>query len=738
MPASELAGLPGLPGTDRGIRKLADREGWQSRKRQKGKGLEYSPSSLPEVTRTHLAHLSVKAAMDEVSKQPEYAQYAEAEPVESIPGVKTREMLDEEAAEHRRLIARGIAEFASIPAGHRRKKKAIARRWIMTALGNFIRDHKCSRTAAYHGLSAAIESGEYALPEWVQAEMPTYRGQQSLKPATLAKWDADYREKGIMALTDGYGNRKHQSIIETNEGLFRLVIGAMIKAPQITGKAMIEFIEATNRLRAPTADAPALPVPSQRAYERFRGSWIAENKQIWTKIINPDQWKNVYMSAAGSHTENINRLNQLWELDSTPADWLLTDGRHSVVGVIDMDSKRLKYYVSKTSKSMAVCQVTRRAILDWGVPEGVRTDNGKDYVSDQYDMVLDGLTIAHQVCIPFASEEKGTIERVMRTMSHGILNLLPGFIGHNVAERKAIEARKSFSARLMTHGEIVEVEMTAADLQQHLDDWCEHYYGNDKHAGLGMSPNQKARSYRGTIRRIEDERALDMLLCEIGGVRRIGKKGVRFENHTYFNDEIGQYIGKNALLKYDEQDIGRLYAYVEDRFIGVLLCHEILGISRQEAAVAVKSKQKKLLAEQTKEYRAFSKEIKTNMAETVLEHRIAESENIVSIPHRSEVHRTTGLHEAGRAARNGEDVIKPLSEREQVEFERLKAADSEAENVTSILEFGDDPVRNFRLWETLQARDARGDQLKPREREMMVSYARSNEYVAMKKFNEAE
>tara|TARA_B100000780_G_scaffold31405_1_gene19882 strand:- start:714 stop:932 length:219 start_codon:yes stop_codon:yes gene_type:complete len=72
--------------------------------------------------------------------------------------------------------------------------------------------------------------------------------------------------------------------------------------------------------------------------------------------------------------------------------------------------------------------------------------------------------------MPFASEEKGTIERLNRTMSHGILELLPGFIGHNVSEQKAIESRKSFAKRVMTKGETVDVKLTGAELQQLIND----------------------------------------------------------------------------------------------------------------------------------------------------------------------------------------------------------------------------------------------------------------------------
>lgn len=45
--AQEIIGLPGLPSTDRRIRARAEKEGWQSRQREFGKGLEYHVTALP-------------------------------------------------------------------------------------------------------------------------------------------------------------------------------------------------------------------------------------------------------------------------------------------------------------------------------------------------------------------------------------------------------------------------------------------------------------------------------------------------------------------------------------------------------------------------------------------------------------------------------------------------------------------------------------------------------------------
>lgn len=60
--AQELAGLPGMPGTDRRVRARAKKNLWASRKMLRGKGLEYSLKSLPAETRNHILGLAIDQA----------------------------------------------------------------------------------------------------------------------------------------------------------------------------------------------------------------------------------------------------------------------------------------------------------------------------------------------------------------------------------------------------------------------------------------------------------------------------------------------------------------------------------------------------------------------------------------------------------------------------------------------------------------------------------------------------
>lgn len=61
LTAQELAGLPGLPGTVPGIRKMAAREVWKSQKRAGTKAFEYAFSDLPAETQKALLSQAVAA-----------------------------------------------------------------------------------------------------------------------------------------------------------------------------------------------------------------------------------------------------------------------------------------------------------------------------------------------------------------------------------------------------------------------------------------------------------------------------------------------------------------------------------------------------------------------------------------------------------------------------------------------------------------------------------------------------
>lgn len=62
---TDVLGLPGLPGTPQGVRKMAKSHGWESRRKEgvQGKALEFSVSSLPPVTQAALLRKTGKVVV---------------------------------------------------------------------------------------------------------------------------------------------------------------------------------------------------------------------------------------------------------------------------------------------------------------------------------------------------------------------------------------------------------------------------------------------------------------------------------------------------------------------------------------------------------------------------------------------------------------------------------------------------------------------------------------------------
>ena len=163
-------------------------------------------------------------------------------------------------------------------------------------------------------------------------------------------------------------------------------------------------------------------------------------------------------------------------------------------------------------------------------------------------------------------------------------------------------------------------------------------YAKNPHEGLNkQTPWAVANAWTQSIRRIQDEHALDGLMTSIAGVRVVGKKGIRHDRRMFIDPTgmLYMHVGRPVTLRYDEQDIGRLAVYRDGQFV----CWAV----DPETAKAIKKKQKAMVTEQANEMKAYSKDLKGNMAQVVLDHRKAESEKVHSLPQQSVPYSTPAL-----------------------------------------------------------------------------------------------
>lgn len=684
--------LSSLPGCKRLINIKAKKENWPFRARKgKGGGKEYNIDDLPSVVKAEI--LRKQQLKDNTMQQ-----------------IKQEEALS-----------------ALVKLNDTQLQKAEIREKIVQEYYSYRKQSGLSAT------KARLSFCELYNNKTVLTDSSFRSFVHSLSKNTLFDWEKNYETMGLSGLADNYGNRKGASKVESRPEIKEFILGLIYHRPDINCKLI---------MRSLRVKFDRVTLPSYRTIQNWVAKWKRENQSTLLAIKNPDAWRNKFQAAAGSQSEKIIRLNQRWEFDSTPTDIMLDDGsRHNIVGVIDVYSRRLKLLVSNSSNSKAVTSITRACLLEWGVPEEVKTDNGADYASKHMRRVFDSLEIRQIFCQPFTPEGKPHIERVFKTFSHDVLEMLPGYIGHNVSDRKNIEARKSFADHIMGKAkEPTKDYLSAEQLQEFCDNWIKNCYMQEPHRGLdGKTPQSMIGNYNGEIRRIQNPRALDILLSPTSGdgLRTVTKKGIAIDNAYYDSHDLAMYTGKQVKVLYSESEWGKIYVFtLEGKFICEAFCCERVGISRAEVATAKKHLQKRLISESKKIVKDYSKKYMVkNLAQEIVNQKIENNPDILAFPKPEVPYESRFLQEAENilASKQEIPVSRNLTVEEQNTLEQVEKAKND--NVISM------PAtilarEKYKHWKDLNERFLKGERLTANERDFYANYKLSSEYETQQTLEE--
>jgi hypothetical protein len=319
---------------------------------------------------------------------------------------------------------------------------------------------------------------------------------------------------------------------------------------------------------------------------------------------------------------------------------------------------------------------------------------------------------------------------------HEHFELLDGFIGHSVAQRKGIEARRAFSDRLFDKTEQLELRMTPEQLQASVDAYCSRLHTTGRDELGGRTPEQMA---HGHARSEVAERALDVLLAPSadGGLRRIGKKGLRIGGGFYNHALLGGIEGTQVQVKVDEANLGRCWVFDMD---GVYVCealdYERLGISSAEVAQTRKAHQAKVLKAQKRQLKQLTREFDTRAAIDAItsartQDAVAAAANVTSLPPTTRqaqalVHTSPTIASIVAAA-------EPQVPAEQLERAQaaLAARAAQPAQVKPLLATQE---QRYARWLQLQARVERNEALSADERNWFDGYANGAEWTSMRSY----
>lgn len=707
LTAVELAaeGLPDFPSSERGVRDRAERDGWNDHPsfvrsrggRDGGGGLEYHYSLLPA-----LAQIA-------------YTQ---------------RHM----------VVARGEAP-APESLSARAQEERDARLAIVHAFQRFGRTLNLGHASQIQIFVDGYNASSIEVDAWVRERIDT------ISKRTLIRWISAKRDsKTVRLAVDRGAARKGKGVIETAEGgrLRTFILGLIAAQPFLSGDAVRTQCRAEfgDRIKVVSKGVETLiDMPPVRTFQHWIARLKADHRVELTKLTNPDLFKSTMKLSGTGALRHVTEPNQLWQIDASPVDALCTDGRYTIYVCLDIATRRLTLSLSRTPRASAVALLVRKAILAWGLPERIKTDNGTDFVAHDTRRLFAALDIEAELSDAYSPEQKGHVERAIRTFQHAVTPLLPGFVGHSVADRKAIESRKSFAKRLgETEAETFGVSLTGPELQRFADEWANTAYAHRPHDGLNKrTPFQVALASTNPPRMV-DERALDLLLMPVAGKdgkRVVGKWGVEIDRHNYLAGEV--LPGAEVFVRMDPDDMGRAYLFAEDRgaFLGVAQCAELAGIHPQTFVAAQRELQGEVIAERTKAMREEARRIAKGPAliERALEVARRDAPNVVPLPRRSETHSTPQIAAALDAMTPRRPQKSKQLEGRAAELHRQLAADLEPATPPKVtrLRKEETPQQRFRRARDIELRHEAGEPVTEDELLFLGGYRVGPEYRSMKR-----
>lgn len=413
-------------------------------------------------------------------------------------------------------------------------------------------------------------------------------------------WTKAYNENGARGLIDTRGNKKGESLkLEEHQKRFLIMQFRAWGAGEMNYMQLWEELH-RNEMRVNGfdfygwLDKKVDSLCHRDTVKRFIDSYY-ENKVVeWTLITQgEDANKSYNQPAIGKRADSFTYKNECWEIDSTPADVIIFhEGkqiRPDIIAIKDCYSGRCVAHLATNSNKLATIRLLWKAIETLGRPKFIKGDNGKDYLSKQFQYLLTNLGIKYDRAIAFAGDEKGMVERNFRTIQHSYMRFMVGFIGHNVAHRQKIEAQVAKKNRKAKDSQGRAVMTQSASSEEMLS-WNEFdmklqeavfLWEFNKQRRKGKTPVEKWNECPREIKTVSYE----TFLVYAGGdeVRKVHKDGIHLDGKQYVSTFIGKYVNHKVKVVRNIDDMSEVFVFdLSGKLIGVCVDRNVANISVEE------------------------------------------------------------------------------------------------------------------------------------------------------------
>ena len=423
------------------------------------------------------------------------------------------------------------------------------------------------------------------LKEWEEAKksnVPSKKFCESfgVSEANLFRWQRAYKSKGATALVDKRGkHRKSESKLEPwmSEFVldkFRAYGAGGLNVPQLWRDLHKEYFyrhgEPHNYPKFLCGTIK--PLFDAGVVKRYLDNYYADPARRLEYIMitkGEDKAKSYFQPAMGDQGEIITRRNQCWQIDSSPLDVMVRDGekgeaiRANVLSIVDVYSGRCVASIERKSNALGLIRLMWKALSKFGKPDFIKGDNGKDYLSDQFQHLLNGLGIDYDRAIAYSGDEKGFVERHFGTLQHGGISQTPGYIGFNLAMREAVEQRTPKKERHAKdeNGLPKKTNLKYLLTLQQVRDRFETEVLSWDLMSVGRKRNSPINRWNADDTPLKGVR-LDEFMLHAGGLERrvVGKKGINYEAMQFVSQFLPS-VGTEVFISENIDDVSSVFVF---------------------------------------------------------------------------------------------------------------------------------------------------------------------------------
>lgn len=529
--AKDLAGLPGMPGSERRVLERAKKNLWPSRAKERGKGLEYPITCLPAATKHAL-----------LTQQLQTPGSSPAAPAAVSPAA---------------LPVAGLFTPCA----------------DLTDAQRLERDARSGVRAAIQRLQASGASQEAAITTLLTSARAGQCDPHVDKMLRLAR---DKRGRKNEQSGDGYPSSRTLKRWLSAKDLTPKLPQADMRVPDWARR----FLAIWQVPQKPSVDA---------AWREFSGEYpgisIHQVRRLVGKLgavtrergrMGPRELKNIkpFIRRDFSHLEP----NDIWTADGHCFDAEVQHPLHGrpfrpeITAILDIATRRcVGWSVDLAESGTAVADAIRYAAERCGIPAIFYVDNGGGYqnamMKDETTGLMSRLGTDMRHSIAYNSQARGVIERAHQTIFVAAAKQLPSYIGAAM-DREARLAQFKVTRKALKHGgtmPLIPFDVFIEFIEARVAD-----YNAKAHRSLkGTSPDLAWRAFEAQGWQAEMLRPEDTeTLFRPRVTRTIARAEINLFTNIYFARELAEFHGIDAQIAYDIHDASRVWVYTpEGRFI---------------------------------------------------------------------------------------------------------------------------------------------------------------------------